>query len=69
MTITTQEDHLIMETGVGKFKLLPMGENQFFPEDIENPICFEKAETDDKRHTVISVLDEKRKVKRVVFYY
>jgi hypothetical protein len=69
MTITTKEDYLIMETGVGKFKLLPIGENQFFPEDIETPIFFEKAETDAKRQTAVSVLDEKKKVERVVFYY
>ncbi len=69
MTITTKENYLIMESGVGKFKLLPMGESQFFPEDIETSIFFEQAETDDMRHTVASVLNEKRKVERVVFYY
>ncbi len=69
MTMTTRENCLIMESGVGRFKLLPIGESQFFPEDVETPIFFEKAEADDKRYTVISVLDEKRKVERVVFYY
>jgi CubicO group peptidase (beta-lactamase class C family) len=69
MTITTKENYLIMETGIGKFNLLPTGESQFFPEDIETPVFFEKAEVEGKRHTVASVFDEKRKVERVVFYY
>lgn len=69
MTIATNGNDLIMETGVGKFNLFLMGENQFFPEDIETPIFFEHAAANDKRHTVASILNERRKVERVVFYY
>ncbi len=61
--------YLIMETGIGKFKLLPVDQNQFFPEDIRTPVSFQKAEGEEKKYRVVSVYNEKRKVDQVIFYY
>lgn len=69
MTITTSANHLMLETGIGKFKLFQIGEKQFFPEDIETPVSFQPSEAADQRRTVVSVLDEREKVEKVVFYY
>jgi hypothetical protein len=67
--IRSEGRQLVMETGIGIFKLLPIGENQFWPPDIEIPLMFKQAEAAEKKHKIDSVLDARRKVTQVIFYY
>jgi len=69
LEIGAGEKFLIMTTGIGKFKLFPLNENKFFPEDIETTVHFQKSEEESQRHTAVSMLNENRKVQKVIFYY
>lgn len=69
LEIGAGEKSLIMTTSIGKFELFPLDENKFFPEDIETPVHFQISEEESQRNTAVSILNENRKVKRVVFYY
>jgi len=69
LIIGVGEKFLIMETGIGKFKLFPMSESEFFPEDIETPVHFQKTGKENQQNTAVSMLNKKRKVEKVVFYY
>ena len=69
LEIGAGEKSLIMTTGIGKFKLFPMSESEFFPEDIETPVHFQKASEENRQNTAVSMLNKNRKVEKVVFYY
>ncbi len=69
LEIERSKKRLILQTGIGNFKLFPLSENQFFPEDIETPAYFQRAAEESQRNTAVSVLKENRKVEKVVFYY
>lgn len=60
---------LTVETGVGIFNMLPIGEKQFWPQDLEVPILFKRAETEEKRRQIESILDPDRNVTQAIFYY
>lgn len=65
--ITLQNDALGLETGIGYFRLLPMGNDTFFVEDLEIMAEF-KAGTVEQRFKVENVLNG-RQLERVVLYY
>ena len=67
--VRSEGGQLVMETGIGIFKLLPIGEDQFWPPDIEIPILFKRAETKETKSSIASILDSNRNVTQVVFYY
>ncbi len=46
-----------------------MSESEFFPEDIETPVHFQKASEENRQNTAVSMLNKNRKVEKVVFYY
>ena len=66
--IALQEKDLILQTGVGTFKLSPRGHNQYLIEDIQFPIVFEAGQAAQKG-TSRSVVNDQRIVERVIFYY
>ncbi len=66
--IALQEKELMLQTGVGRFNLSPMGHNQYMIEDIQFPIVFELGEATQKG-TSRSVVNEQRIVEQVIFYY
>ena len=49
--------------------MYPISDHEFFPEDLETSVLFEKAVNDEKRFTSVSILNENRKVEKAVFYY
>ena len=52
-----------------KFKMYPISDHEFFPEDLVTPVFFEQASVAAKRFTSVSILNENRKVEKAVFYY
>lgn len=67
--ITSQGEHLVMESGIGIFDLTPIAEDTFWPPDIEIPIVFKRTESPDKKLQVDSDFDQNRKIIRIVFNY
>lgn len=68
LSIVLEEETLFLQTGVGKFKLFPTGNQQYLIEDIQFPIVFEQGTTEQKGKSQ-SVINEQRMVERVIFYY
>ena len=69
LAVDVVKDHLVLTSGIGKFKMYPISDHEFFPEDLETSVLFEKAVNDEKRFTSVSILNENRKVEKAVFYY
>ncbi len=69
LTVDVVEDHLVLTTGIGKFKMYPINDHEFFPEDLESTVSFEPASGEAKRFTSVSILNQNRKVEKAVFYY
>ncbi len=69
MTIEVKADKLVLTTGIGKFQMYPVSDDEFYPEDLETPVFFEQAQEEVKKFMVVSILNENRKVERVIFYY
>lgn len=66
--IKLQKDELSLETNIGYFRLLPMGNDAFFVEDIEIKAEF-KAGTAEQRYKVENVMNGQRGLDKVVLYY
>ena len=66
--ITMQNEALSLETGIGYFRLLPLGNDAFFVEDIEIKAEF-KASTAEQRFKVENVMNGQRGLEKVVLYY
>ena len=69
MTIKKGKDGLVLESGVGIFKLYAKSTNSFIPEDIMTPMIFKPATGEEKKLTIESVFGKERSLKEVVFYY
>lgn len=66
--ITLQNEALSLETGIGHFRLLPLGNDAFFVEDIEIKAEF-KAGTAEQRFKVENVMNGQKGLEKVVLYY
>ena len=69
MTIKKGKDGLVLESGIGIFKLYAKSTNSFIPEDIMTPMIFKPATGEEKKLTIESVFGKERSLKEVVFYY
>lgn len=66
--ISLQKNDLVLETGVGTFKLFPLGQDQYLIEDIQFPIVC-KAGDAVQKGTASSVVNDQRMVEQVIFYF
>jgi len=66
--ISLQKNDLVLQTGVGTFKLFPLGQDQYLIEDIQFPIVF-KAGDAVQKGTASSVVNDQRMVEQVIFYF
>ncbi len=66
--VSLQKNGLVLQTGVGTFKLFPLGQDQYLIEDIQFPVVF-KAGDAAQKGTASSVVNDQRIVEQVVFYY
>lgn len=68
LKVKLQNAGLTLETGIGYFHLLPLGNDTFFVEDIEIIAVF-KAGTTDQTFKAENVLNNRRQLEGVVLYY
>ena len=66
--ISLEEDHLLMQAGIGDFVLLPVGKNEFHNEDIQIPFFFNEGE-ETKKGLFMPNLSEQRLIKHFNFFY
>jgi CubicO group peptidase (beta-lactamase class C family) len=70
MTIKKSNDGFIIRNGVGTYNLYAVSENSFFTEDIELPVVFIKAPDESKKFSISPrMMDDRRTIKDMVFYY
>ncbi|HBH25471.1 MAG TPA: serine hydrolase [Cytophagales bacterium] len=66
--IYLEEDHLLMQAGIGDFVLKPFGENEFFNKDIRIPMYFIQDSVRNDRF-FIAKISEKGIIQQFIFYY
>jgi hypothetical protein len=69
MTVQKGESGLELKNSVGLFRLFALGENQLFPEDIEEVMEFIPSPDPSKDHTIQPVYGENRALEKVIFYF
>ena len=68
ISITRNGSQLLMEMKVGKFRLHPLGDDRFFPEDIEKPIVFRNAENQEQSGKVKIEFEKNRNIASINFF-
>lgn len=69
LTISLENGQMFLTTGIGKFKIYPTGKNTFYPENIQTPLEFVKADDTSNLNIAKSLFKENRKLDKVIFYY
>jgi len=69
MTISRMEGQFFLETGIGRFRIHPLSDFVFYPEDIRYPLEFAPAGEESQKGLIKSVYNENRKIDKIVFYY
>lgn len=68
ISIHQEEEGLYLQTGVGRFDLLPNGDRTFMVEDIQMPILFEKG-TQGQKGKAKSIMNDQRELEKLICYY
>ncbi|MEZ5041720.1 MAG: serine hydrolase [Saprospiraceae bacterium] len=68
ISIAIEDGQLVLQTGVGEFKLFSQGDDQYMIEDINFPLVF-KVGTAEQKGKSESIIGDKRTVEKVILYY
>lgn len=66
--VTSKENQLLVEAGIGYFYLTPTSNNTFYNTDIAQKAEFQKG-TSEQKNKVKAQVNAKREVEKIIFYY